>query len=174
VCDELIRSVEQFLYREARLLDERRFHEWLDCFTEDTHYWMPTRINRIRERDDEDWAIQKEVADPDEMAWFDDTKKGLSQRVARLDTAMAWAEEPPSRTRHYVMNIEVEPGRTEGEVTVRSNFLVFRGRLEYDADTFHGGRVDVLRKEDGAWKIASRTIIYDATVSPAKNMSLLF
>jgi ethylbenzene dioxygenase beta subunit len=38
--DELIREVEQFLYREARLLDERRFHEWLALFTDDVRYWM--------------------------------------------------------------------------------------------------------------------------------------
>ena len=38
--------VEQFLYREARLLDERRFHEWLELFTEDVHYWMAGRRNR--------------------------------------------------------------------------------------------------------------------------------
>ena len=42
----LIRSVEQFLYREARLLDERRFHEWLDLFTDDIHYWMDGAKNR--------------------------------------------------------------------------------------------------------------------------------
>jgi 3-phenylpropionate/cinnamic acid dioxygenase small subunit len=43
---EVIREVEQFLYREARLLDERRFHEWLELFTDDVRYWMPVRSNR--------------------------------------------------------------------------------------------------------------------------------
>ncbi|HJZ18253.1 MAG TPA: aromatic-ring-hydroxylating dioxygenase subunit beta, partial [Stellaceae bacterium] len=43
--DELIREVEQFLYREARLLDERRFHEWLALFADDVRYWMVTRSN---------------------------------------------------------------------------------------------------------------------------------
>ena len=42
---EIIREVEQFLYREARLLDERRFHEWVELFTEDVRYWMPVRSN---------------------------------------------------------------------------------------------------------------------------------
>ena len=45
---ELRLEVEDFLYHEARLLDERRFHEWLDLFTEDVVYWMPTRSNRLR------------------------------------------------------------------------------------------------------------------------------
>ena len=45
--EEVIREVEQFLYREARLLDERRFHEWLDLFTDDVHYFMASRTNRL-------------------------------------------------------------------------------------------------------------------------------
>ena len=44
--DEIVREVEQFLYREARLLDDRRFHEWLELFTDDVHYWMGARTNR--------------------------------------------------------------------------------------------------------------------------------
>jgi 3-phenylpropionate/cinnamic acid dioxygenase small subunit len=44
--EETIRDVEQFLYREARLLDERRFHEWLELFTEDVRYWTAGRRNR--------------------------------------------------------------------------------------------------------------------------------
>ena len=44
--DDLIREVEQFLYREARLLDERSFHEWLELFTEDARYWTGGRSNR--------------------------------------------------------------------------------------------------------------------------------
>jgi ethylbenzene dioxygenase subunit beta len=44
--DKLIREVEQFLYREARLLDERRFHEWLQLFADDVRYFMAGRSNR--------------------------------------------------------------------------------------------------------------------------------
>lgn len=44
--DGLIREIEQFLYREARLLDDRQFQEWLDLLTDDIRYWMPVRSNR--------------------------------------------------------------------------------------------------------------------------------
>ena len=44
--DETLREVEQFLYKEARLLDSRRFSEWLELFSDDLRYWMPTRSNR--------------------------------------------------------------------------------------------------------------------------------
>ncbi|MGH9034150.1 MAG: aromatic-ring-hydroxylating dioxygenase subunit beta, partial [Acidimicrobiia bacterium] len=45
---ELQHEIEQFLYHEANLLDEREFQDWLELFTDDIHYWMPTRYNRLR------------------------------------------------------------------------------------------------------------------------------
>nr|WP_239028450.1 aldo/keto reductase [Pseudonocardia acidicola] len=88
---ETQREVEQFLFFEARLLDERRFSEWYDLFSDDVHYWMPARYNRLlREMD-------KEVARPGEIANFDEDKRSLGQRVFRMNTGMAWAEDPPSR-----------------------------------------------------------------------------
>ena len=80
---ELRLEVEDFLYHEARLLDERRFHEWLDLFTEDLVYWMPTRSNRLRK------DIANEIAQPDHLAYFNDDLTMLKGRVARLDTEMA-------------------------------------------------------------------------------------
>lgn len=41
----LVRQIEEFLYAEAELLDQRRFREWLDLFTEDARYWMPMQRN---------------------------------------------------------------------------------------------------------------------------------
>ena len=171
---DLLREVEQFLYHEARLLDERRFHEWLDLFTEDTHYWMPTRFNRLGTGREDSWEVEKELAGLDEMAFFDDNKVSLQQRVARLDTGMAWAEEPRSRTRHLVTNVQVEPADVENEFKAFSNFIVYRSRLETEEDYFVGARQDVLRRIDGELKIASRKIIYDRVVSRAKNLSMLF
>ena len=172
--DDRLRSVEQLLCREARLLDARRFHEWLDLFTSDVRYWMPTRINRIREREGaaERWPIDSELASDGDLAFFDDTTAPLTHRVARLDTGMAWADDPPSRTRHIVTNIEVEPTDNPNEVLVHSNFLAYRSRLERQEDFFIGGREDLLRVVDGEWKIARRKIIYDQTVSSAPNVSI--
>jgi 3-phenylpropionate/cinnamic acid dioxygenase small subunit len=86
--DELIREVEQFLYREARLLDERRLHEWLALFTDDVRYWMVTRSN-LYPRSSKAIAILNpernvdETADKDGLAVLDETKKTLEGRVAR-------------------------------------------------------------------------------------------
>ena len=110
--EETIREVEQFLYREARLLDERRFHEWLELFTEDVRYWMAGRRNRYPKSSkaigmlDPDRYVVEDSTEDVELAILDENKHTLSARVARLDTGMAWAEDPPSRTRHLLANIE--------------------------------------------------------------------
>jgi 3-phenylpropionate/trans-cinnamate dioxygenase subunit beta len=98
----------------------------------------------------------------------------LSARVARLDTGMAWAEDPPSRTRHMISNVEVEPGETAQEIKVCSNFIVYRSRAETEEDFYVGTRRDVLRRVEGAWKIAGRKIILDQNVLSAKNVSIFF
>jgi 3-phenylpropionate/cinnamic acid dioxygenase small subunit len=177
---EILREVEQFLYREARLLDERRFHEWLELFTDDVRYWMPGRSNRYPTRSkaivilDPDRYNEEELSREDELAIMDETKETLGRRIARLDTGMAWAEEPPSRTRHMLSNIEVEPGDTATEIKVYANFMVYRSRSETEQDFYVGARQDVLRHVDGAWKIARRKIILDQTVLLAKNVSIFF
>lgn len=162
-------QVEQFLYLESLLLDERRFEEWLDLFAEDAHYFMPTRSVRY-ERD-----IEKELSGPNDVAHFDETKEHLAQRVTRIRSGMAWAEDPPSRTRHLITNVMVEETEHPDEYLVKSNFLTFRGRLDVDTDWFPGSRVDVLRREANAehgWLIASRTIVLDHAVVLSKNISI--
>jgi 3-phenylpropionate/cinnamic acid dioxygenase small subunit len=177
---EVIRDVEQFLYREARLLDERRFHEWLALFTDDVRYWMPGRSNRYPKVSkaivilDPDRYTEEELTREDELAILDETKETLGRRIARLETGMAWAEDPPSRTRHMVSNIEVEPGDVASELKVYSNFLVYRSRSETEQDFYVGMRQDILRQVDGAWQIAHRKIILDQNVLLAKNVSIFF
>jgi 3-phenylpropionate/cinnamic acid dioxygenase small subunit len=155
----------QFYIREAWLLDERRLGEWLDLFTDDVLYFMPRRKNvRRREAD-------REVTAPGDLAVIEDDKRYLRMRVARLESGMAWAEDPPSRTRHLVGNLVVEPGG-HGEVRTKTAFLVYRSHLETDQQLFAGSREDVLRQVDGAWKVARRTILLDANVLPDKNLSI--
>src|SRR6201981_4119743 len=162
--EDVTREVEQFLYREARLLDERRFHEWLELLTDDIRYWMAARNNRYPKSSkaiailDPARYVEDDMTKEDELAIFDETKATLGGRVARLDTGMAWAEDPPSRTRHLIMNIEVEPGDAASEVKVYSNFMVYRSRSETEQDFYVGARRDVLRRVDGAWKIARRKL----------------
>ncbi len=178
--EDLIREVEQFLYREARLLDDRRFRDWLTLFTDDVRYWMASRTNRYPKSSkaiailDPDRYVEDDIGREDELAILDETKETLTGRVDRLDTGMAWAEDPPSRTRHMISNIEVEPGDVESEIRVFSNFIVYRSRAETEQDLYVGARQDVLRRVDGEWKIAHRKLILDQNVLLAKNVSIFF
>jgi 3-phenylpropionate/cinnamic acid dioxygenase small subunit len=178
--EETICEAEQFLYREARLLDERRFHEWLELFTDDVRYWMAGRRNRYPKSSkaiailDLDRYVEDDLSEDAELAIPDENKQTLSARVARLDTGMAWAEDPPSRTRHLLANIEIEPGDAKSELKVHSNFIVYRNRSETEQDFYVGARRDVLRRVDGAWKIARRKLILDQNVLLAKNVSIFF
>jgi 3-phenylpropionate/cinnamic acid dioxygenase small subunit len=105
---------------------------------------------------------------------LDETKKTLEGRVARLETGMAWAEDPPSRTRHLIANIELAPGDTPSEIGVYSNFIVYRSRSETEQDFYVGTRRDTLRRVGGALRIGNRKIILDQNVLLAKNVSIFF
>lgn len=167
---ELQHEIEQFLYHEANLLDEREFQDWLELFTDDIHYWMPTRYNRLRRE------METEFSAPDECAFFDEDKDSLSRRITRLETGMAWAEDPPSRTRHLFTNVRVIPTEAADEFEVHANYLLYRTRLEHDVEFFVGARRDVLRRVDHGvgWQIARRKVILDQATLNAKNLSMFF
>jgi 3-phenylpropionate/cinnamic acid dioxygenase small subunit len=92
-------------------------------------------------------------------------------RVARLDTGIAWAKDPPSRTRRLIDNLEATP-LENAEVEAKTAFLVYRSHLETDHQLLSGFREDLLRKVGGAWKVAKRTIVLDANVLLDKNLSV--
>jgi len=178
--EDVLREVERFLYREARLLDDRRFREWLGLFAEDVHYRMVGRSNRYPKTSkaisilDPDRYVEDDTGADAELALMDEDRATLEARIARLETGMAWAEDPPSRTRHLITNIEIEPGDAPGELTAYSNFLVFRSRGETEQDFYVGARRDVLRRVGGEWRIARRRLVLDQNVLTAKNLSTFF
>src|SRR5919202_3600718 len=142
---EIYWEVYSFLMHESELLDERRERDWLELFTDDAEYLMPVRVNRERGEGD---------GFSEEAYYFEETRRSLELRVRRLETEYAWAEDPPSRTRHFVTNVRVAPGEEEDEVAVRSNLLLYRtrGSLPHH-DQISAERKDVLRKEEGRWKL---------------------
>jgi len=163
-------EVEQFLYYEAALLDARRFDEWLQLLADDIHYWMPLRFNRDRRDEASDTSA------PDEVSLFDDDKAFLEARIRRLKTGKAWAEDPPSRTRHLITNVVIEPANApqNADFAVHSNFIVYRNRMEGEVDLYAGSRDDLIRRTAGGFQIASRTIMLDQNVLLSKNLSILF
>jgi 3-phenylpropionate/cinnamic acid dioxygenase small subunit len=164
----LIRDIEEFLYAEAELLDERRFTEWLDLLTDDVRYWMPMRRN-VKHGEQE----RENTREQQDMNWFDEGKTTLTQRVQQILTGVHWAEEPLSRVCHMISNVQlvhVAPA----EVTVKSRFLLYRNRLQDETDFFVGKRQDVLRRVEDQWKIARRKILLDQNVLLAKNLTVFF
>jgi 3-phenylpropionate/cinnamic acid dioxygenase small subunit len=160
-------EVEQFLFAEAALLDAQKHNEWLALLADDLEYWMPVRTTRARGEE----AL--EFAKFGESAFFDDDKASIGDRVRKLHTGYAWAEDPPSRTRHYVTNVRIV-GTSDDDVAVQSNFILHRSRLSHDEDLWFGRREDTLRRVDRSWLIRKRHIFLDHVSLASKNLSSFF
>lgn len=160
--------IAQFYFLEAEFLDDGRFADWLDMLAEDLHYWAPVRSNRLRRQQ----ALS--IHQRGEVAFYDETKDSLAWRIRRFDSGMAWAEDPPSRTRHIVSNVTARQ-RSDGLYQVRSAFLVYRNRLHSETDIYAGGRTDILRPTGAhGFEVARRTILLDQNVLQMKNISTFF
>jgi len=154
-----------FLYREAALLDHYRYSDWLALFAQDVHYQMPVRTTEFLKAGEGFQAT----------AFFDDNFVSLQTRVKRLETGAAWAETPPSRTRHFVTNVLAEASQDTGEFLVRLNFMITRTRADHDYQLFTGQREDTLRRSaKHQFKISRRRILIDQTVITGTNLSILF
>jgi 3-phenylpropionate/cinnamic acid dioxygenase small subunit len=169
----LKQEIEEFLYREADLLDERRYEDWLALIADDVRYWMPMRRNvKVGEAEREFTRAGQDIN------WFDEGKETLTRRVKQILTGMHWAEEPVSRISHMVSNVrllEVNPSAAEPrEVTVRCRFLIYRNRVETETDILVGKREDLLRRIEGDWQIARRKIVLDQNVLLTKNLTFFF
>jgi len=169
----LVQDVADFLYREAELLDERRYEEWLALLADDIRYWMPMRRNVKFGAGEREFT--RETTD---INWFDEGKDTLSRRVKQIMTGIHWAEEPVSRISHLVSNVQVveaTPSVADArEVTVKCRFLIYRNRVETETDILVGKREDALRREGDEWRIARRKILLDQNVLLSKNLTFFF
>ena len=177
---ELVHDVEQFLFREARLLDEGKFRDWLGLLADDIRYWMPTMGRRYRASSkalamaNADQCMEREFSSESEVALLDETKESLERRVARLESGMAWAEDPPSHTCHILSNIAVLEGDKGSQVVVHANFILYRTRGESEQDFYVGRRQDILEWVGDDWRIRYRKILLPQHVLAAKNASNFF
>ena len=166
----LRQEIEDFLYREAELLDERRYREWLDLLAEDVRYWMPMRRNVKFGEDEREFTR----ADSD-INWFDEGKDTLQRRVKQIETGIHWAEEPRSRMSHLVTNVQLQGAEPSlaapTEVSVTCRFLIYRNRVETETDILVGRREDSLRRNGAGWLLARRKIILDQNVLLSKNLT---
>lgn len=163
VDNDLYLRIKRFLFYEAELIDDREFSEWLELLADDITYQVPVRVSQESET----------RSDFTNMYHIDDNKFLLKQRVNRLETEYAWAEQPPSRTRHFVSNVRVSQSDRADEHEVRSNLLLYVSKGTSDDYTeLSGERHDTVRETDDGFEIANRTVYLDNTTLPLDRISI--
>jgi len=176
---DLVCRVEQFYYREARLLDERCFQQWLALLDPSIEYLIPSRHVPMPDpgaRDTEAFlAVDRELGriGPDASPLRHDRFLQLAMRAMRPYKVTAWAESPPPRTRRMITNVEVEP-LDESGYRVYSNFHLFFSQGGADNHSYIGCRRDVLRDVEGQFRIVRREVITDWDIITGPTMALLF
>ena len=168
MADRLTRAAaEDFLYREAALLDDGRLDDWLALFTDDGRYRLP-----IATEDDEL-----------EPALVDDDRERLAERVFRLTSTQAHAQLPPSRTVHEVGNVQVEEGSGDevsgDEVLVRCTLTVHELRVGGPEQVGLGrlrvlpGRATYVLRLGPPLRIRSKTVYLLERELPLPNIAFL-
>ena len=161
------REAEDFLYREARLLDSGQLEEWLGLFAPDGTYWLPI----------------DETTDPEAApsVIYDDSLQ-RAKRVSQLLHGGYHAQEPPSRTVHVVSNVEVEDGAAAGEATLRCNVIVYELRPGDHQELQVGlGRARALvgrceyrmRREQERWAIGMKKVLLIDRDLPLHNLTFI-
>jgi ethylbenzene dioxygenase beta subunit len=163
---ELYTEVLDWLYLEAELLDSYRERAWLEgMVSRDIVYQVPLRQTVERSRG---------FGFSETTFHLDERYGSLESRVARNETQFAWAEDPPSRIRHFVTNARVRE-LSDGTVDVRTNLLVYRTRQDQTNPQLLGGeRHDELAREDGRLMLRRRQVLLDLTVIGTHNLSIFF
>ena len=118
-----LESIAQFLYREARFLDDEQWDDWLQCYAPSASFWMPAWDDDDRLTEDP----QSEIS----LIYYPD-RQGLEDRVFRIKTERSSATMPDTRTSHNICNIEIVE-RDGNQATVRFNWntLSFRYKTNY-------------------------------------------
>lgn len=165
VPDSIIREITDWLFLEAEILDAGKYREWLELVAEDLHYVVPLRVTRERE------AGTDVVSG---MTHMDDDFDAMEMRVLRLETEYAWAEDPPSRSRHFVTNVRVKHGDNDGEFRVETNLLLYRTRGDLPKyDLLSGERRDIWRRSGVGFQLVERVVLLDHTVVMTHNLALI-
>lgn len=154
------REIEKFLYNEARLLDNGKLDEWLALFTDDAIYWVPANADDINP------LVHVSII-------YDDRER-MQDRVWSIQSGVRWSQDPPSRIRHLISNVEVVEEHANGEVTVSSNFAAFEIRRAIYGERYFVGRYEhLLRRENGSWRVASKKIELLNNDAPIENLTFI-
>ena len=158
--DLALRDIEQFLYREAYLLDHNRLEEWFALFTADATYWIPLEANQT---------------DPlGTCSIIYDDHRLLDIRVRQASHTWAHARNPLARTCHQVTNVMHLPSPdSTPELRVCSSLLLVEYRAERQR-VFAGLCEHRLRQTDDGLKIASKRIDLVNSEAELDGIAVLF
>jgi len=154
VRDEFRRLVE----REARLLDQFRYDDWLAMFAAECVYWVPSTPYAGDPR--------REIA-----VMFDDRRR-LEDRIYRLRTGFAWSQAPQSRTVRLIANVEVFAAARDDARMLRSNFLISEF-WDKETRTLAGWTGHRVVRADGGWKIAAKQVNLLECDQAIRNLSII-
>lgn len=156
-----------FLIREAELLDNRQLHDWLAVLSPEIEYRVPVRTIKHKNNG---------YGFSDKAFFLDEDFGTLTLRVTRLDSEYAWSENPPTRTRRMVSNFRIQNVEDDGgqeQVSVVSNLALYCFRGETSVPVIlTGERRDVLRRENGDWKLVNRLVLLDTTILGMESLSI--
>lgn len=150
-----IDQVSQFLFREARLLDQSRYSDWLALWAPEVEYWVPCN--------DGDNDPRKHIA----LSYLD--RQGLEGRVMRLNSGQAYAQQPQSRMSRIVANIEVGESPEPGGIAVYANFSLTEIR-RHEQHIFAGRYEYTLITHDDSWLIARKKATLVNADEPIANL----
>ena len=176
---ELQHAVEQWYYREARLLDGRQYQKWLALCAPEIQYVIPGRSNPLvnnDERGNEDMiSVERELegADSGGLPIRNETLPYLMLRVERAYKVNSWSENPPARTRRIVGNVELL-SREGDELSVLSNFHLYYARPGNAQVIYSGQRRDTLLASSEGYRIQRREVILDYADIDYPTLGLLF
>jgi len=154
--ESLRERIESFLYYEARLIDDHEYKEWFSLWTQDALYWIP---------------CNSDDADPTRQAMIIyDNRDRLQERILRLTSTSAWAQQPRSRTRRLLSNVEFR--QIEGGYAVKSNFILAELRRSKQ-DIFAGRMIHTLRSDGNSFRIAVKKVLLLNNDDPIDNLTFI-
>ncbi len=155
--DTLLRDVEQFIYREARLQDEYQYEAWEALWTDDAIYWLP--------------ANDADIDPEQQMSIIYDNRSRIGVRVRQLLSGKRHTQEPRSRLRHFVTNVEIL-SREREEIRAGCNVMVFESNLR--GETVWAARTEyLLRPEGGTMRMARKKVALVNNDRPLYTLSFL-
>ncbi len=140
-------AIRDFLFAEARFLDDKRWDDWLDCYARDVEFWVPAW--------DDDGTLVEDPQREISLMYYP-RRDGLEDRIFRIRTEKSTASTPQPRTAHNLANIEVLE-RDGAGATVRFNWVTHSHRYKADT-TYFGTSTYRLIHQDGALKIANKKV----------------